>query len=210
MILFIVEPGMIFMNILKISIASLLFISAPVFANGGFIGFGGHSNRVPSTIINLSANLAATSSTAQTPVSTATGSVSYFYNSASGNSNLQADLHLPIDGTVIKDSNAAVNNTYTLTVNAAGSTTPLATCTLVISDIDALYNKASSTPTVPALIAQYQNAVSEVGSTVTAFAGDCSLLGSLSATDTVNVSLTGSTTPILTGTLSASFGHGFL
>jgi hypothetical protein len=56
----------------------LLFISAPVFANGGFIGFGGNSNRALSTIINLRANLAAIFSPAQTPIATATGSVSYF------------------------------------------------------------------------------------------------------------------------------------
>jgi hypothetical protein len=98
-------------------------------------------------------------------------------------------------------------NTYTLKVNVAGSTTPLAICTLVISDIDALYNTASSAPTVPALTAQLKCCLRN-GTTVTAFAGDCSLLRRFFAADTVNVSLIGSTTPILTGTLSVSFGHG--
>lgn len=184
-------------SLLALTSSFLVLMNTPALSQGLLIGKGGHYG-IPATITNLSATLTGESGF------TGTGTIRYFYNTSNNNSNLQANIFLPVDGTTIKDSNTAVSNIYTLTIN----TSPATICSLVINDIDVNYNNAT-TPTTQTETAQYQTSVSEVGAAVTAFIGSCSTLGTLAASNTVSVSLSGASAPILTGTLAATVGHGF-
>lgn len=175
--------------------AILLCFNASVLAdrNGGHNGIHG----TPSPVTNLGATLVGASGF------TGTGSIRYSSNTSGGS--LNASIHLPVDGVTILDSNTATGNVYTLTVSSGAST--IASCSLVISDIDFTYNTTLATHIE---VAEYAASVSERGTTYTASIGNCgastTTLPVLAATDTVSISLNGAT-PILTGTLAALTGH---
>ncbi|MDD4913718.1 MAG: hypothetical protein PHW13_01600 [Methylococcales bacterium] len=134
--------------------------------------------------------------------STATGSIQYTYNT-SGAGNLQARIHLPVDGVTIADSNTAVSDTVTLTISNGG--TVVASYTLAISDLDFTYSGVSTTVTETA---EYSLAASDNGATytVTLGSGAETALPVLAAAYTVSISVNGGAA-VLTGTLATATGY---
>ena len=173
----------------------LLCMNTSAFADRNEGNHGAHGTS--STVTNLGATLVGAAGF------TGTGSIRYTSGTTGGN--LHASIHLPVDGTSILDSNTAAASVYTLTVTSGAST--VATCSLVISDIDFTY---SSTSAAPAEVAEFVSSVSETGTVYTASIGNCgastTTLPVLAATDVVSISLNGAA-PILTGTLAALAGH---
>lgn len=178
--------------------AVLLLINSSAFADRNEGNHGTHGTYgIPSTVTNLGATLVGATGF------TGTGSIRY--TSSTNGGSLHASIHLPVDGITILDSNSAVGNTYTLTVSSGATT--VATCSLVISDVDFSYSTTSAKPTE---VAEFVTSVSESGTTYTASVGNCGTstisLPVLAASDTVSISLNGAT-PILSGTLATLVGR---
>jgi archaellum component FlaF (FlaF/FlaG flagellin family) len=130
---------------------------------------------------------------------TSTGAVQYAYNATTGAGILQARIHVPVDGIIIKDSNTAVSDTVTLTFSNGAS------YTLAISEIDFT---SSGTITTATETAEYSLAASDNGTTytITLGKGTETALPALAAGNTVSVSVNGSAS-ILTGTLATATGY---
>ena len=205
------------MNILsKISLSALtsailLCMNTPSFADGGraheaegsHYGYG-----QPTTVTNLSATL--------TPGSTApsgytgTGRIIFTYNSTNTNGagSLHASILLPVDGSIIKDSNGAASSISTLT------TTSGTACTLSISDINFIYPSSTTTTAAATSItenAEYKLSVSVTGAAtsapaLTASIGSCSSVTVPKAGDIVSVAVpVASSTTGATITLTGTF-----
>lgn len=147
-----------------------------------------------SGIIRLGATLAGASG------STATGAVEYSYSAAgSGAGLLQAKIHLPVDGMTISDSNAAVNDSITLSFY--NGSTLIASYVMAISDIDFIYSGTTQTET-----AEYSLVASDNGSTYTMSLGSGSetALPVLSVADSISVAV--GSHAVLSGTLAVTSG----
>ena len=130
-------------------------------------------------------------------------------NSDSNGGIFHASITVPVDGTLITTA-AAATNVYTLQINDSTNVNGIATCSLVISDIDFTYSGTTLTES-----AEYKVSVNEAGTAAaTATLGGCvsstgssttTILPVLAAGDVVTISLAG--TPVLSGTLAAATGH---
>lgn len=120
----------------------------------------------------------------------------------------EATVNLPVDGTTILDSNTAVQNVYTLNVNAGSSV--VASCTLNIADIHFRPNGIGTPPTE---IAEYRVAIHEDGTIASAHIGNCTdtngntVLPVIAAADTVTITAPNSTSPLLTGIFNQTQPH---
>lgn len=136
---------------------------------------------------------------------TGTGSIQYASSTTGGS--VRATVHLPVDGTIIADSNTAVTlaagNQVVLTVSSGATT--LATYYLAASDIDFTYSAAT---TISAETVEYAVAASENSALVyTLNLGSTTgtTFPALAAGDTVTLTVNG--TNVLTGALVANTGH---
>jgi hypothetical protein len=171
-------------RLLPVALVSIFAVATSVYAEGDHHGYG-HS--VTST--RLFAN----------PVSAA-GQGEIKYTIGSNGSSLQAGFTLPVDGTTLLDSNAAVAANLSLQFPNAN-----VTCTLFVEDIYLKYPHAPSTA-APKESADYELSVSATSSkVVTANLGNCVTTGTTTPAlpvvvsgDPVNVILNGNATPILT------------
>jgi hypothetical protein len=178
--------------------ALLLGINAPVSADRG--EHGGHGGV---TVTNLTATLVASTTS---PVGyTGTGSINY--SSSVNGSSLQASVHLPVDGSSIADSNAAVtdaaNGLVTLTIsNSTGGV--VATYNLAISDIDFAYSSATTVSSESVEFAVAASESTTVPYAVTLGSSTSTTLPVLAVGDTVSLSVNGKT--LLTSSAPLALG----
>lgn len=177
-------------NLLALAVSSIAMGVSTASVADNYHGHGyGHGH--PSSVTQLTANLVDTVSTA-----TGRGAMKWTSIAKKGIVNIRAGVTIPVDSTYgIADSNTAVSTPVTMTITHGDA---VYSCDLKIAE---LYFKAPVAPdTTYPEYANYELYVSQIdGVQDDKYFGGCSNFpATLSAADTVSVSINGST---LTGSL---------